>query len=414
MRSPRCADAASMLLADPAFAFRLLDALGCALIAIDDVGVVAAVNADAHRILGCRVVRPEDALGRDCREVLAGQPTVARLLLDALDGRERPDRAELVLDGPAGVPDATRVIIGFSLRSVRSLCGAVCGSVLFFRDLTPFERIDEQDRLHDRLAALGEMAAGLAHEIRNPLAGMEVMAGLLRRRLVGRAEDLSLLEQLTGELHAVARVVADSLNFVRPVAPVREFLDVVDIVEASLARACSRVAFHGRIERCYDPDLPALAADRDQLLTLVTDLVVNAFEAMVDCGGVGAQELRLGIRAQTREPAVRSLRVDGRPGAASVEGVLCCTTVAPESAHPGPGPAREIVISVGDSGPGVEEFARDRIFYPFFTTKSHGSGVGLATAQKIAASHGGSLELESSLSSGALFRVRLPVEGGIA
>jgi signal transduction histidine kinase len=62
----------------------------------------------------------------------------------------------------------------------------------------------------------------------------------------------------------------------------------------------------------------------------------------------------------------------------------------------------------------VEEFARDRIFYPFFTTKSHGSGVGLATAQKIAASHGGSLELESSLSSGALFRVRLPVEGGIA
>ena len=403
-----------MLLADPAFGFRLLDALGCAFVAIDDAGVVAALNADAHRILGCRAARPEDVLGCDCREVLAGQPTVARLLLDALDGRERPDRAELVLEGPTGVPDAARITIGFSLRSARDRDGAVCGSVLFFRDLTPFERMDERDRLRDRLAAVGEMAAGLAHEIRNPLAGMEVMAGLLRRRLVGRPAELSLIEQLTGELHAVARVVADSLNFVRPVAPVRESLDAVEIVEASLARACSRVAFHGRIERCYDPDLPVLPADRDQLLTLVTDLVVNAFEAMAEHGGAGEQQLRLGIRAQTREPAVRALRVDGRSGAAGSAGVLCCTTVAPESANPGSEPARELVISVGDSGPGVAESARDRIFYPFFTTKSHGSGVGLATAQKIAASHGGTLELENSPAGGAVFRVCLPVEGRAA
>jgi signal transduction histidine kinase len=72
------------------------------------------------------------------------------------------------------------------------------------------------------------------------------------------------------------------------------------------------------------------------------------------------------------------------------------------------------VISVGDNGPGVPEAVRDRIFYPFFTTKSHGSGVGLATAQKIAASHGGTLEFESPPGGGAVFRVRLPTEGRAA
>ena len=413
MRMPGCADVRGVLLADPTFGPRLLDALGCAFIAIDDVGVVVALNADAHRVLGCRAARSEDVLGRDCREVLAGQPAVARLLLDALDGRERPDRAELVLSGPAGVLDPGCITIGFSLRSVRDADGVVCGSALFFRDLTPFERMDEQDRLRDRLAALGEMAAGLAHEIRNPLAGMEVMAGLLRRHLADRPEEVSLVEQLTGELHAVARVVADSLNFVRPVRPMREPLDALEIVEASVARACSRVAFHGSVERAYDPNLPSLEADRDQLLTLVTDLVVNALEAMAGGGGVSTQKLRLGVCTQMCEPPVRSLRVDSRWGAAGGDG-LACNAVAPESAHPGARSSREVVISIGDNGPGVSEAVRDRIFYPFFTTKSHGSGVGLATAQKIAASHGGTLEFESPPGGGAVFRVRLPVEGRAA
>jgi nitrogen-specific signal transduction histidine kinase len=170
------------------------------------------------------------------------------------------------------------------------------------------------------------------------------------------------------------------------------------------------VAFHGSVERAYDPDLPALEADRDQLLTLVTDLVVNALEAMAGGGGVSTQKLRLGVCAQTREPPVRSLRVDPRSGAAVGDG-LACTTVAPESVHPGARSSREVVISVGDNGPGVPEAVRDRIFYPFFTTKAGGSGVGLANAQKVVTGHGGLIELAEAVGGGAVFRVRLPVAG---
>jgi len=368
----------------------ILGSLTSGIVAIDAGGRLVTFNTGAQRVLGCEAAGAA-ALGRDCREVLRAQPSVVRLLLDALDGRSPLSRAELVLEGGTGGLAST---IGFTLAPVRDGAGGIRGAAMLFRDLTPLERGDEQERLRERLAALGQMAAGMAHEIRNPLASMEVLAGLLKRRLEQRPEELALLAQLTGELHAVADSVTASLEFVRPLSLARCAVDPRELVEEALRTASQRAPIACVIERRYAPDLPRLHADPELLRSVVTNLIVNALEAMSDLERPARLELCVADRL--RDPAARPVRVgaDGRASARSLR------------------PLREIVISVADSGPGVPEELREKIFYPFFTTKQRGSGVGLALAQKIVASHGGVLELDGARAAGATFRVRLPACDG--
>jgi signal transduction histidine kinase len=366
-----------MAIRDPELAGWLLDSLSSGLVAIDATGAVTALNISAQRILGTPPGRLEGWLGRDFREALASRPQVIALLEDALDGRERPSRAELILGEHARSPAAT---IGFTLLSVRDAAGAVRGAAIQFRDLSAFERRDEQARLRDRLAALGEMAAGLAHELRNPLSGMEVMAGLLKRRLAEGSQEHSLVLDLLAQLRVMARALDDALEFVRPVAPAPHPVDPVTLLELCVDRACARVAFPGKIERAYAEGVPRVAADPNQLLVAVTDLVVNALEAMAGCDD--GRELRLELAVGRSLPA-----------------------------GPEPRAHHEVVLSIGDTGPGVPADLRNRIFYPFFSTKDGGSGVGLAKAQKVVTSHGGTIELESEPGRGATFRVRLPAAG---
>jgi signal transduction histidine kinase len=335
-------------------------------VAIDAEGRIAVWNEGARRILGSPAAGAS-LLGRDCREALAGRPRLAQLLLETLACGSGLSRAELSLG-----EDPAATTLGLSLAPVRDPAARVRGAALWFRDLAPIERRDEQERLRDRLAALGEMAAGLAHEIRNPLAGMEVLVGLLRRRLADRPAEQELLAELTGELRAVADTVREGLDFVRPVAPAPALVDPVAAFEGALAAARARVPFAGAVERDFAPGLPPLRADPEQLRVLLANLLLNALEAIAEAGG-GAQA-RLGLSLHARGPD-----------------------------------AGELEFTVRDSGRGVPAELREKIFYPFFSTKQRGSGLGLALAQKIALSHGGSLERVDEARAGAVFRLRLPV-----
>jgi PAS domain S-box-containing protein len=361
----------------------ILGSMTSGIVGIDSEAAVVTFNAGAQRILGCPKGDLAEAIGRDCREVLADEPGVARLLIETLERHSSLSRAELVLESGRNRLGST---IGFTLSPVRDAQGRLRGAAMIFRDLTPIERSDEQERLRERLAALGQMAAGLAHEIRNPLAGMEVLAGLLKRRLADRPDDQALVAELTGELRTLADTVTASLDFVRPVAPEHGPVDAERLLEDALALARRRVPFGGTVVRDGDASLPALSADEDQLRTVLTNLIVNALESMATGEGAADPCLALGLRVREGESAVAD------------------AGVAP----------RELEITITDNGPGVASELREKVFYPFFSTKQGGSGVGLASAQKIVASHGGSLELESDRGQGCTFRIRLPVDSGAA
>lgn len=348
----------------------MIDSLRSGLVAIDAQGAVVGLSPEARRILGCPEDTLESLLGRPCEEVLASQPTLVARLREALDGRERASRAELVLDPVDGHPART---IGFTLIPVRDSSEVVRGAAVVFRDLTPFERMDEQARLRDRLAALGQMAAGLAHAIRNPLASMEVLAGLLKRQLGDRPEEVLLVEELLEELRTLADTVTAGLEFVRPVALGRAPCDPRALLDAALDLALARVPFAGVIEREYADAVPSLTADAEELRAAFTDLLVNALEAMAESGSGSVHRLLLRVEAGRSRDA-----------------------------------KSEVEIRISDSGPGIPEELRERIFYPFFTTKPEGSGLGLANAQKVVLSHGGSVEVESGPGLGSRFCVRLP------
>ena len=369
-----------MHLDDPLFAARVLGGLTSGIVGIDSAGTVVLLNDGAWRLLAPTGGRFADAMGRDCREVLCGQPKVARLLLDCLEGRDPLSRAELALDGSGGCSGPT---IGLTLAAVRDESGAVCGATMLFRDLTPFERSDEQERLRDRLAALGEMAAGLAHEIRNPLAGMELLAGLLHRRLAGRPDVQALVSDLLEQQRRLATTVDESLDFVRPVALARDRFDPQTLFEAALERALLRAPQPVSVERRYENGLPQILVDADLIGASLTNLIVNACEAMADGVPERASSLVLGLRACTAD------RAD--PRAASVCG-------------------REVVFSIADSGSGIPPELFEKVFYPFFTTKPQGSGIGLANVQKIVLGHSGRVTFECPPDGGCTFFVHLPVE----
>jgi len=364
---------------DSLYAGWLVGSIRSGLVAIDETGALAALNDSAHRLLGCAGSGADAVIGQDCRAALASQPALLERLLQTLDGHEAPGRAELSLVGRGDRPGPT---IGYTAAAVRDEEGAVRGAVLQFRDLTPYERTAEQDRLRDRLAALGEMAAGLAHEIRNPLAGMEILTGLLRRRLGERPEELALVNELSAEIRRAAQTVTESLEFVRPVALRCDLVDPIELLEESLAKARARVPFSGDVERDYAESLPPLYADGERLECVLTNLIVNAMEAMEDAEAT-RRWLRLGVGVERGEDLDAGAERDP-----------------------------ELVFSVADAGPGISEDLRERVFYPFFTTKEAGTGVGLAQAQKIIAGHGGRLELIADAGGGALFRVRLPLSAG--
>lgn len=386
-------------MAAAAFGFpdRVLASLRSGVVGIDVSGALVLLNREAQRLLLGPEGAPEDWLGKDCREVLGAHPTVLRLLCDAAAGRGQLSRAELALDGG--------LTLGLSLFPVYDGEGAPRGAAMLFRDLAPVERSAEQERLQARLAALGQMAAGLAHEMRNPLASMEVLAGLLRRRLVAGSEERDLVDDLLAQLRGLSRIVTTSLDFVRPATPRRAPLHPVALVENALARGVPRGGAGVEIVRRFASPLPRIAVDEERMTIALANLFANACDAMRAQAASG-RRIIVSIACEAPPPPEGCMRISEAPMAA--RGLCEGVRPAPDRA----GPAG-VTIAVADTGPGIPAELHEKIFYPFFTTREGGSGIGLATVQKIVSSHGGHVELESAPGAGTTFRVHLPI-GSVA
>ena len=340
-------------------------------IAVTRDGRLAVMNEVAYRILGL-TPQPDD-MGRPFTQVLKDRPDVWRIVSGAFDLSHLPNRAELRLK-------STGKVIGYTLSQVRDARGSITGATLFFKDLTRVEQLEERERLRDRLAALGEMAAAIAHEVKNPLAGIEVMAGILKRQHAESEDAQSILRDIIKEAKMANAIVLEVLDFVRPIRLQVERISLSDVVRDAIATAESHVPRGGvDVGVRLNESLPPIQGDPHQLRQLFTNLLTNAFEAM---GGTGQVAISAQQLAAEEEPAGGEL-------------------------HAVP----MIQVEVADSGPGVPADVMDRIFSPFFTTKPQGSGLGLAIVRKIVDAHDGRIDVSAGVKGGTRFRVTLPVSG---
>ena len=342
---------------------RLVAGMRNGVLAITRDGQLAIINDEAYRIFGITPRRTD--LGRPIGEVLRQHPEVVRLLSSVFDLHLLPNRAEMRLR-PSGK------VIGYTVGLVRDDGGYVIGASMFFKDLTRVEQLEERERLRDRLAAVGEMAAAIAHEVKNPLAGIEVMAGLLRRKISDAPDAQAVLSDIINEAKMANAIVQEVLDFVRPMRLHMEHTSVAGAVHAAVQLADTQ-ARRGQIsvEASVPDGLPLIQGDQHQLTQLFTNLLTNAYEAMGGRGHVVISAERVWVE-------------DGGDGREAVQ------------------------VEVTDAGPGMPPEVADRIFDPFFTTKAKGSGLGLAIVRKIVDAHDGQIDLKTAPGSGTTIRVTLP------
>jgi two-component system sensor histidine kinase HydH len=229
----------------------------------------------------------------------------------------------------------------------------------------------DEARRAERLAALGQLSAGLAHEIRNPLGVIKGSAEILTQKL-DKANPLA--QELAGyiytEVNRVSALVSRFLDFARPSQLDLGAYDLITVVERCLKTVSEQgVCKNVSIKRDFSPSLPKVMLDHDLCDQVFANLFMNACEAMGDEGG----ELRVRLRASDEKPE-----------------------------------ARGVVVEIEDSGPGVPAEMKEQIFNPFVTTKKSGVGLGLAIVSKIVDAHGGSLKLVSEPGHGACFRMEFP------
>src|SRR5262245_63193361 len=258
---------------------RLIEGMRCGILVIGRAGDVVTINEHARTILELPQLPPR---GASVDVALADHPQLAQILRESFSMSLLPNRAEIDLR----CRSESGKTIGFTLSLVPGVDGVPAGAALFFKDLTHVEHKEEQERLKDRLAALGQMAANLAHEIRNPLAAIEVSCSLLKRRApAADAGSRDLLDKIIAEVKRLNRTITSSLEFVRPVSLTLGAASIEDVLDDALTVAVGRRGKPGiRVERRACPKLSAFRMDRGQLRQVFENLFLNAFEAMGETG----------------------------------------------------------------------------------------------------------------------------------
>jgi signal transduction histidine kinase len=324
------------------------------LLLIDREGRVLALNAVGAALLGAELPEPGAPLAR----VLAGQPELREILAGAVSEGTAPQRQECAVR-PG--PDATEALtVGLTVHPLRRDDGEVRGLLVLFADLTEARRRAEEGRLAESLAQLGEMAGGVAHELRNGLATLRGYLTLIERR---PDEDsiADFLSEIRGEADHLERVLQDFLSFARPgTARVQELS-----LDRLLRRAAADPALDGVEVRVQGEDV-VLRGDPQLLERAVRNLLHNAVEAEREVGRRGPIEVAIAI-----EP----------------EGVE---------------------IAIEDRGPGLPDEIRARLFHPFATGRRGGVGLGLALAHRIVVLHGGRIRLDDRPEGGTRALLSLP------
>lgn len=335
----------------------ILRSVASGVITFNREGRIITFNPAAESILS---KKSEDVIGKFCEDVFGKSSPITETQRESLSREEGISRMEAMIEKTSG----EKIWLELNTSLLRDSNGKLIGLILVFSDLTEIKHLQAQMELKQRFALLGEMSAGIAHELRNPMGAIAGFAKLLSKKLVDN-ESRHLVDAIEKEIEGMNRVINELLTFAKPEDLNLSKVELRPLIEDSL----SSIPLNSvRLNIDTDPDT-VIEADEVLLKQVFINLFQNAVDAMP-----GGGELKV---------TSRNLRFEDQI------------------------PEIEIVIS--DTGMGISEDKLKKIFHPFFTTKEKGTGLGLSLVQKIILYHSGRIEVESKEGKGTTFRIALPV-----
>ncbi|MCE5194246.1 MAG: PAS domain-containing protein [Nitrospiraceae bacterium] len=324
----------------------ILQSVPSGVISFDNGLKIKSINIAAQKIL---LLRSEDVIDKSYNEFLI-QP-ITNLIKES-SFIERADVQYKISTGRT-------LRLGLTYSPLLDNAEKKIGSILVFTDLTELKALESQAELRKRLSNLGEMSAGIAHEIRNPLGVIAGYAKLLSRKLDPAL--LPTVDAITKEIEIMDRIILDFLSFAKPIEVVPTKINLYEMISSCFFHISTDKK---NIDATIDIDkLLNISGDEVLLRQAFTNLIQNAAESMKNGG-------RLAFRYAQQDKYAE--------------------------------------IEISDTGHGIPEGIKDKIFLPFYTTKEKGTGLGLAIVHKIIISHGGTISVESA-ETGTTFRLKLPI-----
>jgi two-component system sensor histidine kinase HydH len=337
----------------------VVESMADALISIDNQKKIVTLNRRAAEILGGT---EGEFKGQGIAEVLGGD--VEELL--RWEGPRpivRDQEIEVNHRSGKGIP------LSLSAAPLIDEMGREMGSVLLLRDLREIRDLQEKVRRSERLASLGRLAAGVAHEIRNPLSSIRGFAQFFMQRFKGQEKEQEYSSLMVKEVDRLNRVITELLDFAGPKEPHREPHSLENILDHSLKLLEPELARKKvEIEKEYEPSLPSVWIDRDQFSQAFLNLLLNSLESMEERGKIKI------VLEEEKENGQDSLKV--------------CIT---------------------DTGRGIPQEDLEKVFDPFFSTKRKGTGLGLAIVHQIVEQHRGDITVKSREGEGTTFQITLPL-----
>ncbi|MDE2484123.1 MAG: PAS domain S-box protein [candidate division NC10 bacterium] len=362
----RCEELSASVESMRAYYEDLLGSLQDGIIIVEPNGHIRSINQAAEELTG---LSAQMFHGRPFEQIFPNDRSLQELVRKTMES----GRTHANFDARLTRQDGSQVVISAVSSLISDGVGQARGTVLALRDQTGIRELEERLQRSDRLAALGTVAAGVAHEIRNPLAGLRGAAQLLE----GEPDFPPALREYTSvivkEVDRLGAIVEQLLSFATPRGPVLRACNLHEILDSLffLERAPLGAA-NVTVQRQYDPQLPDILADPSEIRQLFLNLIRNGVEAMPGGGD-------LIVRTRYERSAKRC-------GGRSVA-----------------------VTEIVDQGSGFDPEIERRLFTPFFTTKEKGTGLGLAICLRIVEDHGGAMEATSLPGRGSRFQVWLPL-----
>jgi len=360
----------------------ILDSMMDGLFAVDVEGKITIFNRAAEKITGYKA---KDVLNRPYEVVFGRENKDFVYILKKTFRKKKPLAEERHF-----FSQDKDLFLEIIINPVNSSQGKTEGIVVVFRDVSALRYLKEEIRRKEKMAMLGEMAASIAHEVRNPLSGIEGFALLLKESLSEDKEKSVWIDHIIKGARSLNNLVTSLLNFSRPLKPDFQTVIVDKLIEYTICIIQKKIEKE-KLRISVIKDFPLqpveMVADPDLLKQVFLNLALNAIEAMPGGG-------KLTIKVSKR----KYLQYESRQFLREIDGDYIISTSC-----------EEVLIEFSDTGCGIPLKERKKIFRPFYTTKSKGYGLGLSVVQQIVQSHGGKVKLESKPGEGTTFVLSFPL-----